>query len=321
MLFRSYTENLRWPTGVSLVCTEPTSFFSEVNVTGQHSIVQGNSPFRQFGASQIYFESTGDLFSSPISGALSATLIDCICRVNGSNVYIFRFPNISSSSSNVFELTSCTIASGGTILTPASVALNVYNTQLSSTPFGSMTNNGGSWIFNNSTVQEPISVASGNITSTGSLFFSPLSFSENGGAYFLNSSFVTDTGACASFADTSQATFVGCNLDSDNNPIIDGVSSGPIVFNTCSFVEGVSINPALNSSVEGTLLTGPIVCGATEPNASAIVSAFSTTQGVLFPNMTTVQKLAIATPASGLQVYDTTLNQMSYYNGTTWINF
>jgi hypothetical protein len=55
--------------------------------------------------------------------------------------------------------------------------------------------------------------------------------------------------------------------------------------------------------------------------ASAVLEARSTTQGFLPPRMTTVQKLAIGTPAAGLQVYDTTLNQMSYYNGTTWVNF
>ena len=56
-------------------------------------------------------------------------------------------------------------------------------------------------------------------------------------------------------------------------------------------------------------------------NASAILQADSTTQGFLPPRMTTAQKLAIATPAAGLMVYDTDLNQMSYYNGTTWVNF
>jgi hypothetical protein len=56
-------------------------------------------------------------------------------------------------------------------------------------------------------------------------------------------------------------------------------------------------------------------------NASAKVQVDSTTQGFLPPRMTTTQKTAIATPAAGLMVYDTTLNQMSYYNGTTWINF
>jgi hypothetical protein len=54
---------------------------------------------------------------------------------------------------------------------------------------------------------------------------------------------------------------------------------------------------------------------------TARLAVNSTTQGFLPPRMTTTQKLAIATPASGLMVYDTTLNQMSYYNGTIWINF
>ncbi|MGL4790826.1 MAG: hypothetical protein ACRCW1_05385 [Anaerotignaceae bacterium] len=61
--------------------------------------------------------------------------------------------------------------------------------------------------------------------------------------------------------------------------------------------------------------------GATSLNASAIAQIDSTTKGFLPPRMTTTQKNAIATPAAGLQVYDTTLNQMSYYNGTSWINF
>ena len=55
--------------------------------------------------------------------------------------------------------------------------------------------------------------------------------------------------------------------------------------------------------------------------ASAILSLDSVSRGFLPPRMTTTQKNAIATPAAGLQVYDTTLNQMSYYNGTTWVNF
>lgn len=36
--------------------------------------------------------------------------------------------------------------------------------------------------------------------------------------------------------------------------------------------------------------------------------------------VTTAQKLAL-TAVPGMQVYDTDLNQMSYYNGSTWINF
>lgn len=56
------------------------------------------------------------------------------------------------------------------------------------------------------------------------------------------------------------------------------------------------------------------------PVDSAVLDLNSTTRGFLPPRMTTTQKNAIASPATGLQVYDTTLNQMSYYNGTTWTN-
>jgi hypothetical protein len=55
--------------------------------------------------------------------------------------------------------------------------------------------------------------------------------------------------------------------------------------------------------------------------ASAQLQVESNTRGFLPPRMTTSQKTSIASPVAGLQVYDTTLNQMSYYNGTTWVNF
>ena len=52
--------------------------------------------------------------------------------------------------------------------------------------------------------------------------------------------------------------------------------------------------------------------------ASAILDVQSTTLGFLPPRMTTTQKNAIASPATGLMVYDTTLNLMALYNGTVW---
>jgi hypothetical protein len=55
------------------------------------------------------------------------------------------------------------------------------------------------------------------------------------------------------------------------------------------------------------------------PDASAVVEMRGTTRGFLPPRMTTTQKNAIASPATGLQVYDTTLNRPCFYDGTTWI--
>ena len=59
--------------------------------------------------------------------------------------------------------------------------------------------------------------------------------------------------------------------------------------------------------------------GAATTNASALLTLTSTTKGFLPPRLTTTEKNAIASPAAGLMVYDTTLNVISYYNGTMWI--
>jgi hypothetical protein len=62
---------------------------------------------------------------------------------------------------------------------------------------------------------------------------------------------------------------------------------------------------------------GNVGIGTSSPNASAILDAQSTTKGVRMPNMTTTQKNAIASPAAGLMVYDTTLAKLCVYT-TAW---
>lgn len=44
-----------------------------------------------------------------------------------------------------------------------------------------------------------------------------------------------------------------------------------------------------------------------------------TTKAILLARMTTVQKNAI-TAIAGMAVYDTDLNKLSYYNGSSWVN-
>jgi hypothetical protein len=63
--------------------------------------------------------------------------------------------------------------------------------------------------------------------------------------------------------------------------------------------------------------SGNFGIGATA-NASAILDAQSTTKGVRMPNMTTTQKNAIASPAAGLMVFDTTLAKLCVYSGSAW---
>ncbi len=55
------------------------------------------------------------------------------------------------------------------------------------------------------------------------------------------------------------------------------------------------------------------------PAASAMLDISSTTSGLLIPRMTSAQRTAIAAPATGLKVYDTSTNTHWYFNGTVWV--
>lgn len=55
------------------------------------------------------------------------------------------------------------------------------------------------------------------------------------------------------------------------------------------------------------------------PAASAMLDITSTTSGLLIPRMTTAQRTAIAAPATGLKVYDTTTGTFWYFNGIVWV--
>jgi hypothetical protein len=63
---------------------------------------------------------------------------------------------------------------------------------------------------------------------------------------------------------------------------------------------------------------GRVGIGTTSPSASALLDVSSTTQGLLPPRMTGVQRDAISSPAAGLMIYNTTTNKLNFYNGTAW---
>jgi hypothetical protein len=62
--------------------------------------------------------------------------------------------------------------------------------------------------------------------------------------------------------------------------------------------------------------SGSVGIGTASPDA--ILDISSTTDGVLLPRLTTTQISAISSPTTGLTVYNTTLNQLCFYNGTIW---
>jgi hypothetical protein len=77
-------------------------------------------------------------------------------------------------------------------------------------------------------------------------------------------------------------------------------------------------NNSILSFKDGEILIKNANNGAAISNPSAILTIDSTTKGFLPPRMTTTQKNAIATPAAGLVVYDSTTNKLCCYNGSTW---
>jgi hypothetical protein len=58
--------------------------------------------------------------------------------------------------------------------------------------------------------------------------------------------------------------------------------------------------------------------GTTTPAASAQLDVSSTTKGFLPPRMDSTQRNAIASPVTGLTIYNTTINAFQVYNGTKW---
>src|SRR3954463_13174719 len=74
---------------------------------------------------------------------------------------------------------------------------------------------------------------------------------------------------------------------------------------------------------------GNVGIGTTSPNASALLDLTSTSRGLLAPRMTESQKNTIASPATGLLIYETDTAKTGsyagqaptfwYYDGTNWV--
>jgi hypothetical protein len=58
--------------------------------------------------------------------------------------------------------------------------------------------------------------------------------------------------------------------------------------------------------------------GTNTPHASAALDVTATDKGMLVPRLTSVQRAAIASPATGLLVFDSTTGGFWFYNGSVW---
>lgn len=69
----------------------------------------------------------------------------------------------------------------------------------------------------------------------------------------------------------------------------------------------------------GTVAQAQVGVNTNTPDPSAMLDVFSANKGILFPRMTTAQKLAIASPADGLMVYDTDVHAHYIHIDGEWL--
>ena len=80
----------------------------------------------------------------------------------------------------------------------------------------------------------------------------------------------------------------------------------------------ISLYTGANTNQLNLFTSGNVCINTSTDVASSQLTVESTTKGFLPPRMTTTQKNAIATPAAGLVVYDTTLNKLCVRTASSW---
>jgi len=63
---------------------------------------------------------------------------------------------------------------------------------------------------------------------------------------------------------------------------------------------------------------GKVGIGTHAPDAAAVLDIKSTDKGFLPPRMSSAQMNAISSPPAGLMIFNTTLNSLCFYDGTSW---
>lgn len=67
-------------------------------------------------------------------------------------------------------------------------------------------------------------------------------------------------------------------------------------------------------------LQAQVGVGTNSPHSSSMLEVQASDKGFLLPRLTSSQRTAIPSPATGLQVYDNDTNSIWYYNGSYWVN-
>jgi hypothetical protein len=235
-------------------------------------------------------------------------------RTNGIDAAVF-----SSSEANFGSISGARVGIKGSGSTSATTSLLVQNS--AGTTLMSIADNGA------------ISIGAGNITTlsgTVANYTGPIQ-----ALYFVNASSPFQFGIASVYGITGTTPVVTSGqrdgflgqftfAPTSGTAILNVINASPTI-NQTGGANGITralyINPTLTAAADFRAIEvsiGGAYINTTSVQASAILQADSTTKGFLPPRMTTTQKNAIATPAAGLVVYDSTTNKLCCYNGSTW---
>jgi len=164
-------------------------------------------------------------------------------------------------------------------------------------------------------------------SSLGKYFFTGEQSTQTSGnnfCFYINEEFTPPSGNATSTAFYVRSVI---NQTAGGTGITRGLSLVPSLINAVQYqtVHWDTPRGANNWGLYGqgtalNYLQSALAIGTTTQDASSAFEVASTTQGVLFPRMTTTQRNAIATPADGLVIYNTTDNKLQVRAAGVWVD-
>jgi len=127
-------------------------------------------------------------------------------------------------------------------------------------------------------------------------------------AYFLQGTSANNTILGAAVASTTLTTGSNNVLIGTGSAVDTPTATTNNFLNIGNLIYGTSIGTAATP--------GNVGIGTTTPQG--LLDIYSTTKGMLSPRMTTAQRNAISSPATGLTIYNTDTLEMETYNGATY---